>query len=242
MFVESAQILDNIFEKSMESIEEIKTLPELDISESANWINRSRNEFGKNINKKFTGPTIDSNVIIPNRITVGGYPCGEAHSKNNVSILKTYGVTKFVCLNDEYGTAKCEKYDDKLESDSFIHFPMKDMYANTNDMELFNLCEKLANMVLLGEHLYIHCGGGHGRTGIVVSIVLKLLYKDLTVDDIFNYIQYSHDQRKYHRYGVFIHTRYIWDPVLRSKFCIGQVPTPQTSEQHYQVKRVISMM
>lgn len=215
----------------------VPSLPDLDITVSKDWINKSIVNFGKNIDKNFTGPTIDSNIIVPNRITVGGYP-----TELRVEALKKYGVTKFICLNDEYGNGKFIPYAKDLKQDEFVHFPIKDMSANATDISIIELCEKLGNMVLKGEHLYIHCAGGHGRTGTVVGIILKMLYNEMTVDDIFNYLQYSHDQRTHHYYGYSIFTKYIWDPELRNKFTIGQVPTPQTSEQRYQVTRIVNML
>ena len=249
MFLEQTNNLDTIFifNSAMRTqvptivpivpIVPVSTLPDLDISVSKDWINKSIVNFGKNIDKNFTGPTIDSNIIVPNRITVGGYP-----TQPRIETLKKFGVTKFVCLNDEYGNGKFIPYAKDLKQDEFVNFPIKDMSANATDISIIELCEKLGNMVLEGEHLYIHCAGGHGRTGTVVGIMLKMLYNELTVDDIFNYLQYSHDQRTHHQYGYSIHTKYIWDPELRKKFAIGQVPTPQTSEQRYQVSRIVNML
>jgi hypothetical protein len=213
------------------------TLPKLDISASKDWINKSKLYFGTKINKAFAGPTIDSNIIVPNRITVGGYP-----TEIRIESLKKYGVTKFICLNTEYGNNDFPAYANNFKQDEFVHFPIKDMSTSVNDNSMIEFCEKLSNMVLAGEHLYIHCAGGHGRTGTVVGIVLKMLYEWLTADDIFNYVQYSHDQRTYHKYGMTMHNKQIWDPVLRNKFAVGQVPTPQTSEQRYQVIRILQII
>lgn len=215
-------------------LEKAMSLPEIDINISKDWIHNSKTLFGKNQNASFMGPTIDSNVIVNERITVGGYP----NRIEDISKLQKFGVTKFVCLNEEYGKKpSCPSYGDKLQEDEFLHFPIKDM-SIVDDEEIKTLCGKLASFVMSGEHLYIHCSGGHGRTGVVVGILLKMLYDRLTMYEIFDYIQYSHDQRRYFKYGEKMHTQQLWDPILRNKYAIGQVPTPQTSEQRYQIIRI----
>jgi protein-tyrosine phosphatase len=45
-----------------------------------------------------------------------------------------------------------------------------------------------------GETLYVHCWGGHGRTGTLVSIMLGLLY-GLSAQEAMEYTQACHDAR-----------------------------------------------
>lgn len=74
------------------------------------------------------------------------------------------------------------------------------------------LCERLDK----GEKLYVHCWGGHGRSGSVGSIVMGLLY-NLKPSEAMDRIQYTHDLRN----------------------CSLGVPSPQTTEQRLQVARVL---
>lgn len=74
------------------------------------------------------------------------------------------------------------------------------------------LCERLDK----GEKLYVHCWGGHGRSGSVGSIVMGLLYS-LKPSEAMDRIQYTHDLRN----------------------CSLGVPSPQTTEQRLQVARVL---
>jgi hypothetical protein len=232
-----------------ESEESKSDMPTINLAPSKDWIKNSHiqitgdgrvigGKFGKNLNLAFRGPTHDSNILIPGRLTVGGYPTSE----NMVQLIKASGVTHFVCLNtlQEYGNVAEDfpAYAADFEAGAFILFPIVDMSASAADDALKSLCERLRDMILAGKHLFVHCAGGHGRTGTVVAILLKMLYSDLSTYDIFDYIQYSHDQRTYHNYGTKKFTGKITDPDLSAQFAVGQVPTPQTSAQRDQVIRV----
>jgi hypothetical protein len=65
------------------------------------------------------------------------------------------------------------------------------------------------------------------------------LYPDLTDDQIFYYVQFSHDQRIGY-YGPGYFTSKLLDHNLGACFYNGQVPTPQTFAQRQQVKRLIA--
>ena len=222
------------------------TLPPLNLEKSNSWINDSIlcfNEQEKDAN--FTGPTQVSNWIIPQIFLCGGYICSDAE----LTLLKNAGITRFVCLNAEYGTNLLEYYEyaRSLTPESFIHIPVNDMNITNDDIIKQNCCE-IANMILSGERVYIHCSGGHGRTGTFVALVLNILYPDLSIQDMFDYIQYSHDQRYYNKFGNLLWTRYLKNTdvdnisskenTFADNFAPGQVPTPQTLVQRRQVLRL----
>lgn len=58
---------------------------------------------------------------------------------------------------------------------SFEHCPIVDC-GITDDDGVLELSKRLAKAISEGEVLYLHCWGGHGRTGTVVSILLHLMY------------------------------------------------------------------
>lgn len=62
---------------------------------------------------------------------------------------------------------------DKL---SFVHFPIKDC-GITDDARVLELARNLVKAIADGEKLYLHCWGGHGRTGTIVCIMLYLMYQ-----------------------------------------------------------------
>lgn len=82
---------------------------------------------------------------------------------------------------------------------------------------MLQLALKLAIRVARGEVLYLHCWGGHGRTGTVVSIMLHLMY-GLSADEAMRRCQHVHDVRRI--------------PI--------SVGSPQTEAQRQQVRRVVS--
>ena len=50
---------------------------------------------------------------------------------------------------------------DKL---GFVHVPIVDCSV-TDDTTIVNLCKDLVRRLAEGEVMYLHCWGGHGRTG-----------------------------------------------------------------------------
>lgn len=242
-------------------------LPEINLRLSEDWYERSRNEFRNDLNPEFQGPLDDSNWLIPGILLVGGYPAsghGDVWSTNFYQRkLLEAGITTFVCLNNEYGEnethpAYAEKksygrlfgteglpsLSPRFNKDlNFIHFPIKDMDIRRDNTALIKLCIKIHLRINKGERIYIHCSGGHGRTGTIAAILLCMLY-DITPDDAFEYIQYSHDQRKTY-YPNFLYNSLIGPndcnngKPIKSLFQLGQVPTPQTTVQRHQVRTVI---
>jgi hypothetical protein len=66
-----------------------------------------------------------------------------------------------------------------------------------------------------------------------------MLYPKLSELELFEFIQYAHDQRRGNYFGPKKFAgRMIADP-LSQNFVTGQVPTPQTIEQRDQVRRII---
>eukprot|EP00984_Skeletonema_dohrnii_P039081 scaffold43055_cov178-Skeletonema_dohrnii-CCMP3373.AAC.4 len=45
----------------------------------------------------------------------------------------------------------------------------------------------LAKRIKLGEIIYVHCGGGVGRAGLMAACIMGMLYKNLTADAAIEY-------------------------------------------------------
>ena len=58
---------------------------------------------------------------------------------------------------------------------SFVHFPIKDC-GITDDGRVLELARNLVKAIAEKEVIYLHCWGGHGRTGTLVCIMLHLMY------------------------------------------------------------------
>ena len=174
---------------------------------------------------------------------VGAYPAskddGETFSLLNAILL--LGITMFVCLQQEYNPRVTEnmwrrsnalrpyfqdvekivhqkRHEANIVSPeklSFVHFPIKDCGVSDDDSVL-ELAKKLVQAIAHGDIIYLHCWGGHGRTGTVVCIMLHLMY-GLSAMEAMQRCQVVHDFREY--------------PVA--------VGSPQTQNQRDQVIRVI---
>ena len=209
----------------------------IDIKEAIDWIKNSKQTFNKvEKNKRHQGPFYISNWL-SDKLCVGGYPA----NKFELNTLLVSEITTFVCLNEQSDKERIYKYENDFPKDkiySFINEPIEDM-SITFDDKVIALCEIIVEKIYNGEKVYLHCKGGHGRTGTIAAIVLYILYK-LPIQQIFDYLQYSHDQRLGNYFG-----NYFWTMSLdqtepqKNYFAIGQVPTPQASCQRRQVERII---
>jgi hypothetical protein len=220
---------------------DIVILPDLDLEMSKDYIKKSKHLFGSRNKTSLEGPTTQSNVLIPGMLIVGGYP----DKDSVIQAIKDTGINTFICLNNEYGSITKQRafisYANGLTSDyKFIHAKIKDMGIG-KDKVILNLCKQITEMILNGDKIYLHCSGGHGRTGTVASIVLHMLY-GLPLNQIFDYVQFAHDQRIGNWFGASYYTIKIDDPILAGYFAQGQVPSPQTTPQINQVERLINYL
>ncbi|GAB4815508.1 hypothetical protein N2152v2_002554 [Parachlorella kessleri] len=170
------------------------------------------------------GPTPWSNWVIRGRILAGAYPASldDFETDHILTTLLELGVNTFVCLQAEFAlhtpetswrtghglrpyikdaqrllirareTQSTRIKQDKLD---FLHLPIIDGSV-TSDTALSRLADDCNMRVLRGERLYIHCWGGHGRTGTLVATMLGRLYS-LSCSNALRYTQAFHDSRKY---------------------------------------------
>jgi hypothetical protein len=223
--------------------------PLVHLAESRGWITEEK--FTKRFihnSHPLNGPTHESNWILPKvpgfgSLCVGSYPDS---NKGYLVKLLAADLNTFVCLNDEYGTQ--DKFGDYFEpyarnnpripADRFIHKKIKDMNVG-GDMDLLEVATEVVERLKRGENVYLHCAGGHGRTGGYTAIILHKLFPELSSADIFEYIQFAHDQRDGHACGT---SKWIGKMLMdpwANHFKAGQVPSPQTLDQRNQVRSLM---
>jgi ribA/ribD-fused uncharacterized protein len=149
------------------------------------------------------------------RIMVGGKP----YNNDDLQYLYNNKITVFVNLttSHELNHRQNFKYHLKLPCNiKFIHFPIKDM-AVEQDGPTMELVDKIINLSK-SDIIYIHCKGGHGRTGVIAGLIIHKLYPSLSYTDVIKHIQKQHSTRKYK----------------------PKSSTPQTSQQFNQLHRIIN--
>ena len=125
------------------------------------------------------GPTHGSNWLLPGSLVIGAYP-----SPDDAMKLYNAGVRTFVCLQqiiNEHGRGEWDSYKAALEATTkafaatFVHFPMLDHGERPLVEEMTPFVLDLRKRILAGECLYIHCYGGHGRTGTIAIPLISSL-------------------------------------------------------------------
>ena len=99
----------------------------------------------------------------------GVYP-----SQETVNLLEQYGVVHFINLTCE-GEKNIVKY---CTTVNYINYPITDHSFPKNWKSFSKFILTIFSLIktLKKEKIYIHCRGGHGRSGIVVACVLCYMF------------------------------------------------------------------
>ena len=127
--------------------------------------------------------------FLNNKAYFGSYPTQES-----VEILEKNGVRIFVDLTYS-SESKITSYNTKY---LYISFPIKDNYVPTNTESFTRFIYRLVYILrntTPSEKMYIHCKGGHGRSGIVVACIYCLMFNKSPVNSI-RYTTSCHNNRK----------------------------------------------
>lgn len=111
-----------------------------------------------------------SSFFIKDKALFGSFPTQDA-----VEELETTGVRYFIDLTHSHET-KIVPYETRY---TYISFPIPDRRIPVNILEFSSFIVKLSDIILglgEGEIIYVHCKGGHGRSGVVVACLLSFLF------------------------------------------------------------------
>lgn len=126
------------------------------------------------------------------RLLFGGYPTNTQFER-----LKQMGVRYFIDLTTLHDRKRLSVYQHGHKDIIYINFPIRDNFI-PYDMDLFN--EFIVWLVFTmgvmkpDEQMYVHCKGGHGRSGMVVCCILCLLF-DLSPEKSIEETTDSHNER-----------------------------------------------
>jgi predicted NAD-dependent protein-ADP-ribosyltransferase YbiA (DUF1768 family) len=112
-----------------------------------------------------------SSEFVKNKALFGGYPIQE-----QVDLFESLGVRYFIDLT-RLGEKRTTPYTTKY---TYIHYPIQDRRVPTNWKSFAQFIIKIGEIIKNlppGQRIYVHCKGGHGRSGIVVACLLCYLYK-----------------------------------------------------------------
>jgi hypothetical protein len=140
----------------------------------------------------------------------GQYP-GAFEDQRNDRLLKkllSKGIDTFVCLQAEMdddipedvwrsGIGLRPYFEDAQKLSKrllkWAHLPIVDGGVAPDDVTV-EFAEYLAADLMAGRVLYIHCWGGHGRTGVFLALLLSYLYR-ISASEALKRVQAYHDCR-----------------------------------------------
>jgi predicted NAD-dependent protein-ADP-ribosyltransferase YbiA (DUF1768 family) len=111
-----------------------------------------------------------SSQFVTNKALFGSYP-----SQENVNLFESMGVRYFVDLTCK-GEKRITPYTTKYK---YLYYPIQDRRVPTNWRSFARFIIKLVDIINNlpdGQMMYVHCKGGHGRSGIVVACLLCYLH------------------------------------------------------------------
>lgn len=127
--------------------------------------------------------------FIPDKALFGSFP-----TQTDVELFEEIGVKCFIDLT-EYNETKTVPYKTKYR---YIKYPIPDTKIPKNWKSFAQLIITIVHIIKnlpKNDKVYIHCRGGHTRSGILVACILCELYNIVPADSL-KYTSYFHSQRK----------------------------------------------
>ncbi len=124
---------------------------------------------------------------INDQIYFGKYP-----DKDVLKALQEIGIKVIVDLT--HFTDNLPSYT-LFEGITRIEFPIVDRGVEEDEITL-NFINSIKDHILNENYpIYIHCKGGHGRSGVITCLLYGMLYKK-TAEESLDVIKQAHDSRK----------------------------------------------
>ena len=153
-----------------------------------------------------------ASYFIENKAMFGGFP-----SHDQVALLELLGFKHFVNLTSPTET-KIKPYNTNY---NYIAFPIVDGHHPIDDKNLYTLIYKICEILSDDSgKVYIHCKGGHGRSGIIVALVTSIFF-NVNADMALRHTNKCHNNRT--------EMRDIW----------RNIGSPQTPTQKEFVRRLL---
>ena len=153
-----------------------------------------------------------ASYFIENKAMFGGFP-----SHDQVALLELLGFRHFVNLTSSTEN-KIKPYNTNY---NYIAFPVVDGHHPIDDKNLYTLIYKICEIISDDSgKIYIHCKGGHGRSGIIVALVTSIFF-NVNADTALRHTNKCHNNRT--------EMRDIW----------RNIGSPQTATQKEFVRRLL---
>lgn len=176
------------------------------------------------------GPHDTCNYVLPKQLLAGSYPGSKREPEHTAKIRACLevGVDCFLCLQPleevslrfvPYAKVAKRLVDEEGSRGrghelEFLHLPMPDGGV-TEDAALRTGLTAIVERIRAGRIVYVHCWGGHGRTGTLICALL-VSYYGLTTVQAQEYCMHAHTQRASpHAAGYWPHSQEQWDQVER---------------------------
>jgi protein-tyrosine phosphatase len=135
------------------------------------------------------GPIAPSNWVIPDVLCAGGYP-GSADEHVALAYARAMATARFDTYVNLMETEELERFHPyanlvasegakltiPLVAIEYVHFPIADRGLPADEPTFVVFIDDLIARINKGRKLYVHCWGGHGRTGTVMATLLARLH------------------------------------------------------------------
>lgn len=121
----------------------------------------------------FRGPYAASNWVIPGKLLASAYP-----TKEDLKDLEKEGIHTIVTLIEEREYSRREDYRSLWldEGNKLIEKAVPD-HGIVSDDTYFKLIFKVLDLLEEGHKIMVHCMGGRGRTGVLVTLIIGYMFR-----------------------------------------------------------------